>query len=778
MTGWWSMAGRTAPCRRALVSARTFLVLLTLPVALATLAALGGTAAAAPDQGSSPVSLAITGMTPQWAAHGSTITVTGTLRNTSARQVGNLTVQLLGSRTPVTSLAQLQPATVQAEDAGATPVPGSAWHSGGELAPGASVSWTVRVKASKLGLTAFGVYPLQMQAQSAPGTPLASQMTYLPYEPAKKSGFGRPAAEKIAWLWPLIDKPLISQPWQNTCRGQQAQQLASSLGRGGRLNQLVTSGELPAATARADTSKAAAGSSGHGNAAGSSPAGSLASYDGVTWAIDPALLDNVHQLAACGGRQPQWSRAAAAWLAELNTATAGQPVFATPYGDVNLTALIAQGHSADVARAFELGRTVASTDLRRNLNPSADSNQATGIAWPPGGTASFATLENLAASSGVSSLVLAASDLPAAQATVAKAVDGGGSVNGGGSYVTLLLADDSLTQLLTSSGGGQAGVFATSQEFLAQTALLAQEKSQPIIVAPPQRWNPPAGLAADLLAGTASAPWLSPVTLNSLTAGQHIAKVTMPATATFHRYRRAVLADLGALNSQISELETIRVTSDPEPYEALFALESSAWEGHGATVRAMAREVSGGRSGIANQPRAVKIVAASRVTLGGLKGTVPVSVDNGLNYPVRVRLQLRSSQGDGLKITNAPGLITVRAHTDMPLRFHVQLAQSGSSTLTVSLLDRNGHVLPANAVRMTVQATQVGLLGMIIFAAALGVFLLASAARAVRRGRPAAPAELLHEPALGDDHADQGGEELARPDTVVPELGTHRPPGL
>ena len=40
------------------------------------------------------------------------------------------------------------------------------------------------------------------------------------------------------------------------------------------------------------------------------------------------------------------------------------------------------------------------------------------------------------------------------------------------------------------------------------------------------------------------------------------------------------------------------------------------------------------------------------------------------------------------------------------------------------------------AARMTIQATQVGVLGMIIFACALGVFLIASAARAVRRGRP------------------------------------------
>ena len=37
---------------------------------------------------------------------------------------------------------------------------------------------------------------------------------------------------------------------------------------------------------------------------------------------------------------------------------------------------------------------------------------------------------------------------------------------------------------------------------------------------------------------------------------------------------------------------------------------------------------------------------------------------------------------------------------------------------------------------MTIQATQVGVLGMIICAAALGVSLIASAARAVRRGRP------------------------------------------
>ncbi len=782
MTDWWEMAARAARSRfrpgRATVRAGVALAVLGVPLVLG---AQGSSAAAATGQSASLVSLTITSMSPTWASPDSTITVTGALRNTSSQQTENLTVQLLGSGTPVTSVPA--PGTsAQAGSAAVEPLPGAAWHTSGELAPGSSVTWSVQVKASKLGMTGFGVYPLQVQVQSVLGTPLASQTTYLPYEPAKKSGYARPAAQQVAWLWPLIDKPLLSQPWQNDCRGSQAAQLARSLQSGGRLDDLLTAGQLTAGTAQAYTSQDARGGSAASQVARSQQSQSLAGADGLTWAIDPALLDDVHALADCGSRQPQWAKAASAWLSQLQQATADQPMFATPYGDVSLTALIAQGHSADVTRAFQLGRSVATKDLRRDLNPSADAGQITAAAWSPDGTASFTTLENLAASDGVRSLVLSAAELPDVQATVARAVDGGGSLNGGGSYVTLLLADASLTRLLASPGTGAAGAFATSQEFLALTALLAQQDpGQPIIVAPPQRFDPPAGLAADLLADTTSAPWLSPVTLSSLTTGPHIPNVTMPATAAFHRYHRHLLAELGMLARQVNELETIKVKLDPEPYEALFDIESSAWDGNSAMARAMVTQVSGGRFGIATQPQNVRIVAASRITLGGLKGSVPVSIDNSLNYAVQVRLGLQFTQSGGLKISKTPGLITVQAHTDLPLRLHVQLTKSGASTITVSLLDRNGHTLPANAVRMTVQATQVGILGMIIFAAGLGVFLLASAGRAVRRGRPVPPADLPLEPGHGDDQETEGGEGASRPDTVVPErteLGAAGTPGL
>ncbi len=138
---------------------------------------------------------------------------------------------------------------------------------------------------------------------------------------------------------------------------------------------------------------------------------------------------------------------------------------------------------------------------------------------------------------------------------------------------------------------------------------------------------------------------------------------------------------------------------------------------------------------IAVQQQAVRIIAEKRITLGGLKGTVPVSIDNRLGYAVRVQLQLQYSQANGMRITADPqGPVTVPPHQTKTIRLQVQATQDGSTTVTMFLAS-GGQPLGVPQ-RMTVQATQVGVLGLIIFAAALGIFLIASAARAVRRGRP------------------------------------------
>jgi hypothetical protein len=714
------------------------------PAAAATghLASSAHQGTAARQVGTTTLSITITGMTPQWASPRSTIAVTGTLRNNSKSPVGQLTVQLLGSSTPVASVAELQLDASQPYSPATAPLSGATWQANGALAPGASKDWSIRVPASAIGMTTFGVYPLAAQAQDQSGTQ-ATTTTYVPYEPDKKGGYSasRPAPAKIAWLWPVIDVPLLNKPWQGNCSGPQAAALAQSLGQSGRLGELARAG---------------------------------AADPDITWIIDPAVLTNVQALTTCQGAQPRWAKAASTWLTAFKNETSGRPLTATPYGNPNVAALIAAGRGGDVKTSFQLGRTLASGILSRDdLNPQAAGGatsatppvaQAAGIAWSAVGVPSYGTLESLVNADHVGTLVLSTSAFPYGQSSVLKTLDGGGS------YVTALLASQSLTRLLGSSSGAPGSAFATGQQFLAETALLSQQvPAQPIVVAPPPRWAPPAALAAGVLADTGSAPWLRQVSLTSLASARHIQTVptqNWPAGSVGpSRVTRPELRKFRLLDRQIAQLEAIRARPDPYLFLAVSTLQSSAFQGTSrATTDALIATVLGR---IYSEQQAVRIVAEKRITLGGLKGSVPVSIENLLGYPVKVALQLQYNQASGIKIASDPlGLVTVPAHQTQTIRLRVQAAAVGSTTVTMMLANQGGVPFTVPQ-RMTVQATQVGILGMIIFAAALGVFLIASAARAVRRGRPGTGADQATGNAPTGDHDRAGSADPAEADTVM-----------
>jgi len=748
------MARRAASALAALLACTA----LALPVSL-----LAGQQQAAAATGQRPAqsqtSIVITGMTPQWATPNSTITVTGTLQNTSKTQASRLTVQLLGSSTPVASVAQLQPDASGVYSPASTPL--ASWQARGPLPPGAIANWSIRVHASDMNMTSFGVYPLAAQAEDVFGRALAVTTTYLPYEPDRKGPYAssRPSAAKIAWLWPVIDNPLLDEPWQGNCSGSQASALVQSIGQDGRLGELVRAGT-------ADSQ--------------------------LTWVVDPAVLANVRALTLCASSQPRWAKAGSVWLAELKDATAGRPLTVTPYGNPNVAALIAVGHGADVTQSFRLGRILAGGILGRSLTAATVSGggtdmstltQASTIAWSAVGVPGYTTLEPLANVDGVRTLVLSTAAFPTEQDSVLQTLDGGPPAGAAGSYLTALLASQSLTQLLGSPSSAPGSAFGTGQQFLAETALLAQIPARPIVVAPPPRWDPPAGLAAALVADTASAPWLSQVSLTSLASAKHIQSVPnqdWPAGSVGPiRVTRPEQRKLRTLDREIGQLEGIRAHPDPDLYLAVSALESSAWQGaSNSTVTAMFAAVAGR---IDAEQRAVQIVAEKRITLGGLKGSVPVSIDNRLSYPVRVRLQLQYSQASGIKIAaDRQGLVTVPAHQTQTIRLQVDATEIGSTTVTMQLATQGGQPLSSTQ-RMTIQATQVGVLGMIIFAAALGVFLIASAARAIRRGRPGAGADQAASAASADDHEDAGSADRAEPDTVIAErtelgaVGNHGP---
>jgi hypothetical protein len=739
---------------------------ISMPVALlasqAAIAAPSARAAARVGAQPQTVVLAITGMTPRQAGPGSTIMLTGTLRNASQQQLSQLAV-LLSSAAPVGSVAQM---AADVSDPGAlagTPVTGASWQTTGPLKPGAAVSWSIHVKAKALGMTKFGVYPLVVQAQSAQtqstltDLPLATAATYLPYTPAKKGPYHSsiPARTKISWVWPLIDKPLTA-PGQSACHVPQAQALAESLGSSGRLSQLIAVGANGSRTA-------------------------------ITWSIDPALLADVKALTACRSSQPKWAAAASSWLSRLRQLSSAQPVFFGPYGDPDVAALISAGHASDVRNAFKDGRSIADKILKGGGTATgrpAGQGQTGSIAWPadgiPGDSAGYAVLENLA-SDGIQTLLLDSSYLPAEHATVLRT-----PVNG--IYMKLLLANGSLTRLLETGGSTKDSAFATAQEFLAATAVLAkQDPGQPIVVAPPQRWAPAPRLAADLLAVTGSASWLSPVSLASLTSGKTIPVLTqLPSQRSHPMINAKVARVLRRVDDAIAKLELLRATKDPNDYLPMLAAESSAWQGTPkialGALRALEvrirRQLSQG----------VQIESEQRFTLGGLKGSVPVSVDNTLNYAVAVRLLVDYSQSSGISITVSPGgvvsrngLVTIGPHNVVTVRLRVQATQVGATTVKLSLGNRLKNPLPGSpAQQMTIQATQVGVLGVIIFAVALGIFLIATAARAARRGRQAPAAEQAADPGLAAEHADDRPAAPPEPDTVMAErteLGAAGAPG-
>ena len=763
------------------VAAILALAVVVLPVALVAAAV---PAAAATAQASQSPSVTITGLSPQWAGPGTTVTVTGVVTNSSPTE-RRLIVQLLDSGTPVSSVAELQQSAAGLYALANRLVPTAMWESG-LLKPGASARWSIQLPTS--AMTSFGVYPVAAQVEDAFSRPLNWTESFLPYVPTQTSPYGStvPTAQKVAWVWPVIDQPLLDEPWQDACKGQQAAALARSLGAGGRLDQLLAAATSPVGSAgtAAVQSQAVKSTSDHPaksqRAHGQQPQ-SLASYDGLTWAIDPALTANVAALAQCGTRQPQWSQAASAWLARLKAVTAGQPAFATAYGDPDMASLIGAGLAADVERSFSYGRSQASQVLDRNLSPASAETapgspaQAAGLAWLSDAQVSYGTLENLAAVDDVGTVLLSSSAFPAAQTSVLRTLDGNGS------YLNVLLANNSLTSLLGAATSAPGSAFATVQDFLAETALMAeQDPGAPIVVAPPHRWQPTRALAADLLSATASAPWLSPASLTSLTGAKSIPTVQAPSAVSGSAPDQTELGQLAALDSTVSLMQVLREHADPNLYLAVSTVESSAYAGRfKGSALAMMATLTGQ---IAQQQDRVHIVAESRITLGGLRGSVPVSVDNRLGYPVQVALSISYDTTGGTRVTaSSPGVLTVPAHIAKTVHLQVSASQTGSTTVTLALTNRKGELLAAQPVRMTVQTTQVGLLGLIIFGAALGVFLLASAARAIRRGGPRATADKSDTPAPSEDSGSGQSTEEAAPDTVVPEhselgtAGTPRP---
>jgi hypothetical protein len=305
------------------------------------------------------------------------------------------------------------------------------------------------------------------------------------------------------------------------------------------------------------------------------------------------------------------------------------------------------------------------------------------------------------------------------------------------------------TQAPSSPGAAataQAATFAKEQWFLAETAMIAAElpgSARSVVVMPPRRWNPPAGMAGTLLQETGRAPWLRPASLAGLVTARHtegnVPRKPLPTLRVGSGELRArLLRQVRALTGQIHLFASILTAAGPHYLAtATAALESSAWRGDKATQQQAGQLLHDVAAYVRNLLRQVTIVHTPHVTLGGNSGLIPVSVRNSLPASlgdVRVRLEVKVPTPGRVVIGRYTQLITVAAGTQNVIKIPVRSVAAGSTALDLRLATPDGKLLPGQAASLTVQATHFGTLAIVIIVVALVVFVFTAAGRAIRRG--------------------------------------------
>jgi hypothetical protein len=692
--------------------------------------AVGMIGAPTPARAAGGVRLAVTTLTPS-ATVGTTLHVAGTVTNRGDQTVHDAVVRVRLSDSRLNSRAEL--AAVMSgrvssrEGAVVVEAPLS------DLAPGEITPFDLQQPLGDLAApTGLGVYVLGIEVVGARGpggaapSRLAFTRTLLPWVPGTQDF----APTGFSWLWPLVAAPV------RLSTGVFADDsMAAELEVGGRLDRLLHAGN------------------------------ELEQGAGVTWAIDPDLVETVadmadsnsYRVATPDGRTVPGTGDVLAkrWLTELRAATAGRDVLALPYADPDLTALVHHGRGAEIPRA-----RVAGADVLARLLPAAD--VVPGLAWPAGGYLDRQTLAALGRDA-VSSVVLDGRALPPA-IDLSYTPSARAQLSTDGRPVAALLADPGLVDLLGKARPSSGNPVLAAQRVVAETAMITSElpstgTARTIVLMPPRRWDPSQEFLDQLLA-MAAAPWAAPVSLHGLADSPppdvERGKLVYP------RSQRAVELPepyLRALDTQEASIDNFAgILTDPSQFvpplkTALLRLESTWWRLRDSRSIRFGREqdhLVTLRSGVRVQP--------GSFTFGSRSGRIPLTLVNDLPQEVVVVLRLEP-QTPRLRLDAplAPQVIgpNRKVQVEVPAT-----AVAGGPVVVEATLHTVSGELYSQPVLLHVNVTQIGAVALVITVAAAVVLFVAAGVRVARRVRaarrdgPAGP---------GDDGPEDPGDP-GRPD--------------
>jgi hypothetical protein len=486
----------------------------------------------------------------------------------------------------------------------------------------------------------------------------------------------------------------------------------------------------------------------------------------VTWLVDPAMLDEIRQLAngygILGQSAPGSGQAAATtWLKEFDAVQAkGDQVVLLPYGDPDVAGLLDSG--------APLKELVGEARKKTEQSGGEQAKSFTNGLLLEGGAAAGRYLG--AASGGFTgstpddlNLVTSSSWSAATRPVLTSTPVYNVQTPGPDQMVRTVIADSDLTH------GGPDPETADSplqvrQRFAAVTALIAAAGTGPasVVALPPRSWDTDASATTAIAAAVSALPWVTPTNLSSIVAANPKPHSTKAPAAP---RSNGVLSDaqiesIKQLDSATTTMENLLVDGSQLPEvmtQALLRSTSAGWAGHPEEAQYFTTI----ELGSANQQLGkVHLVNASvdrglrkeiKVNLAGSKGTFPLTVTNDTDWSVRVGIEVAPVNRSDLKIKRPQTAVLGPGQKWTP-RITASAEQNGLIRATAQVTNADGQPV-GKSQELLIQASQYGSVGWILVGAACALLFGTSFVRIYRRVRSE-----RRNPAPQADSADTGAE--------------------
>lgn len=722
--------------------------------------------AATPTSSPSPQRFAITldELSPKVLQPGDTLSLSGTMVNTSGETLSSVSYALRVSTQRITTRYQL------AQDADPNATFGIVLSStrqkvsdDGSVDPGQRISWQLALPIDRISMPTsadqFGAFPIAVEVTSRDdsGTHqdrLSTTMMWMP-----KGAHFTPT--KISWLWPVTDR--IHRGLGDTFTDDA---LAAELKPDGRLGELVSApiaaktpvtyvvdpalvddASAMAATA-SDTSRPPSdgGSAPPSATAGTPKAG--ASKTATATATPKAgttgkptasasAEPTPYQVAtnATGTKTTDGAGAATAadWLAKLRAAVtaAGAGLVAMPYGDADLVALERAGLDKELAIARSTGLSMLRSELAAPTSPD--------LVWPVDGQIDEPTLDDLA-SDLVTTVVL---DGRALQPQDPNALAGPrADLQTPSGSVRALLTDPTIDQLVASPNSVVGGTRAAEQRFLAETMLVTEQRpgsGSSVVIAPPRHLDVTTYLTA-LLADSGDVPWLDAVNVGAIAAepADDVARqqLTYPASARNAELPPRVLSAITPLRDGLAAFNSILAQTTTDPFisqanEALVRAESSWWRQQPQRAIAITDQVS---AQLRARTDKVFISKPGLITLTSRKQKIPLTVVNELPEPVTVQVSVRAVNAARLTVTPIAPFTVDGKGSRREVLVEVEATTGGRFEVQAQLTTADNRPI-GQSVSFEMNSTAYGAVALAIAGGAAGLLFLLSGIRIYRRVR-------------------------------------------